>query len=268
MNQKKSEIEIVVPASLAAHEPSDLRPIDPLNKRRQVIRFRLIWQGPLVWVAHLDRMRAFEKALLRAELPLAYSQGYNPRPQYVFGLPSGAGIASEAEYIDVSFEREIDPAEAAAKLDGALPPGLRLCAAGEVPVERAKKLMGSVRMADYRFEGKGIAEAFSKLLAADSLTVDRFSKGRTKAVDLRPMIKDHLLHSPDSLSLRVMAGSRENLRPDLLLDALKLYAGYEEALGCDITKEEVWIRIDKKDPFVVRPLPRRDELNELPYDGA
>lgn len=238
---------------------------DPMNNRLQVIRFRLRWQGPLVWVAHLDRMRAVERALLRADLPLAFSQGYNPRPQIVFGLPSGAGIASEAEYVDVSLEEAIELSDAAGRFAAALPGGLEVLDFAEIPVEKATKLMGSVRAADYVFRRQGIAAFFRRLMEMDTLIVTKHSKGKDKPFDIRPLILSYECPDEDTVRLRALAGSRENLRPDLLLEALKLYAGDEDYLDTDVVKEEVWILPNKQADYLERPLPAENAVNTFPW---
>ncbi len=231
---------------------------DPLNFREQVIRLRLSWHGPLVWVAHLDRMRAVERALRRARWPLAYSQGYNPRPQIVFALPSGVGIASDAEYIDVSLEKKISPPEAAGALQEMLPAGIELREAAEIPLTAAKKLMGSVRAADYRFEHPGIAAYFEKILACEDLSVMKFSKKKEKSVNIRPLIWGSRILSEDAVRLRTAAGSRQNLRPDLVLDALHKYGGDEAYLNSKITKEELWILPKKKAGYLTCPMEAAD----------
>lgn len=241
---------------------------DPLNNRLQVIRLRLSWQGPLVWVAHLDRMRALERALLRARLPLAYSQGYNPRPQIVFGLPSGAGIASEAEYIDVSLEAPLALDDAAEAIARELPPGITLAAIGEVPIDRAKKLMASIRAADYLYRRSGIAAKMRLMLAHDELTVMKFSKKKERPLEIKELILRSEELSPDLVRLRVRAGSRANLRPDLVLDALQQYAGDEDSLSTEICKEEMWILPEKKADYLQRPLPREGEMNTLPWQDS
>lgn len=238
---------------------------DPLNNRQQVLRLKLSWQGPLIWVAHLDRMRALERALLRAKLPLAYSQGYNPRPQIVFGLPSAAGIASEAEYIDISLREETEVPEAAARIAEALPQGITLSDIGELPAEKAKKLMGSIRAADYRYLREGIADKFTRLLKQDDLTVLKFSKKKERPLNIRPFILEMKVLSEADIMLRVLAGSRENLRPDLLLDALRLYAADEDSLNTEIIKEELWILPEKKADHLIRALPKAGTYNEIPW---
>ncbi len=236
---------------------------DPSNNREMVLRLKIRWQGPLVWVAHLDRMRAMERALLRAKLPLAFSQGYNPRPQLVFALPSGVGIASEAEYIDVSLAETISETEAFAQIAQVLPEGQSLLAVQEIPVSRATHLMASVRVCDYLFVRENLAEPFLAMLNLPELEVMKFSKGKQKPLNILPLILEARAEG-DHVWLRCLAGSRENLKPDLLLQALK-QQGVENADACQIIRQDLWILPEKKASVLVRPIATDGE--EIPWNG-
>ena len=55
------------------------------------------------YISHLDMLKVFERALRRANIPIAYNKGFNPRPQIVFGLPLSVGVTSESEYADLEI---------------------------------------------------------------------------------------------------------------------------------------------------------------------
>ena len=75
-----------------------------------VCRTRFERHGATAYIGHLDLMKVFERALKRADLPLLYTQGYNPRPMLVFALPLGVGIETSGDYVDVSLSVTV-PAE-------------------------------------------------------------------------------------------------------------------------------------------------------------
>src|SRR3954468_24134019 len=90
----------------------------------QRIRIRYAKRGPLRFTSHRDFARAFERALRRAGVPMAYSQGFTPHPKISYASAAPTGVASEAEYLEIGLQAETDPAALRAALDAALSPGL------------------------------------------------------------------------------------------------------------------------------------------------
>src|ERR1700710_1187883 len=90
----------------------------------QRVRFRYAKRGRLRFSSHRDFARAFERALRRADVPMAYSAGFTPHPKISYIGASPTGVASEAEYLEIGLAAVRDPAELAAALDAALPDGL------------------------------------------------------------------------------------------------------------------------------------------------
>src|SRR5215510_8515148 len=90
----------------------------------QRIRIRYAKRGPLRFTSHRDFARAFERAIQRARVPIAYSQGFTPHPKISYASAAPTGVASEAEYLEIALRAEADPEQVRAALDAALPPGL------------------------------------------------------------------------------------------------------------------------------------------------
>src|SRR3954471_12838982 len=88
------------------------------------MRVRYAKRGRLRFTSHRDFSRAFERAIVRARIPMAYSSGFNPHPRISYANASPTGAASEAEYVEIGLDREVDPDAVLAALDDALPPGL------------------------------------------------------------------------------------------------------------------------------------------------
>src|SRR3954449_11536866 len=95
------------------------------------VRLRFAKRGPLRFTSHRDVARAFERALRRAKGPMAYSQGFNPHPKVSWIGAAPAGVASEAEYVEIQLVEAQDPGELVRTLDTAMPPGLDLLEAVE-----------------------------------------------------------------------------------------------------------------------------------------
>ena len=90
----------------------------------QRLRIRYAKRGRLRFTSHRDFSRAFERALVRARIPMAYSSGFNPHPRISYAGASPTGAASEAEYLEIGLAELVDPASVFADLDEALPVGL------------------------------------------------------------------------------------------------------------------------------------------------
>ena len=83
----------------------------------QRLRVRYAKRGRLRFTSHRDFSRAFERAVFRARLPMAYSSGFNPHPRISYAGAAPTGSASEAEYLELALAEVVDPASVHAALD-------------------------------------------------------------------------------------------------------------------------------------------------------
>jgi radical SAM family uncharacterized protein/radical SAM-linked protein len=233
-----------------------------------VLRLRFARTEPAVWLAHLDMMRVFERTIRRAGLPVAYSHGFNPRPQMTFALPIGTSLATQDDYVDLFLTQEISPAEAVNQLNCFLPAGITVLAAASVP-DSGNSLMSQIGAAEYLLETQGLAAAADRLYATPAgqpWLVEKTGKSGPAKQDIRPLILGLSGDGPDRLIITVLAGSRQNLRPDLFLSALVLYGGLDPQLAADasITRLRLLVPTGKnQDPtdraYWQSPLPLSDE---------
>ncbi len=238
-----------------------------MTKAKEIYKVRLCfrWEGPLMWVAHLDRMRALQRILLRAKLPLLYSQGYNPRPQFVFALPTPVGIRSESEYVDIHFEEVVSLEEIARTIQSQCVEGLELLSLEEIEETKTETIMGLVRLADYVFSYPNISPVMENLMNQENIIVQKFSKKRYKDVDIKPLVYEAKAQGNDCYFLRVYAGSKKNLRADLFLQALEKYSTFEDYLDIDIVRKELWIKKKKEDRYLVQPITRGQDIQEIKW---
>lgn len=205
------------------------------------IRVKFSRENDVKYISHLDMMKLFERAFRRSGIPIAYSQGFNPHPQLVFGLPLSVGVTSEAEYADIELDSEMKPEELMSILNRHLPEGIRIIKAAKRKTKA--NIMASIAAARYEvyvaadlnMEVKEIKESFSKLMEKENLFVSKESKGKVKKVDIRPMIYslELLEDSVEAggngtlfcLSMLLSAGSVSNLKPELVLDAYNDFSG-------------------------------------------
>ncbi len=189
------------------------------------IRFCFEKRGALCYVSHLDLLRTFNKALLRADLPLYYTEGFSPKPKLIFATPLSVGQESLCEYLDVRLTRAVDFSAAAAALRENLPP--ELCLRG-VGAPAAK--FSSIAYSDYEItlQTAGADEALAKrieqALLQKPLIVFKRSKAGDRDTDISGGIRA-LSVSYEGGSIRIAAtlaaDSAGFLNPDYLLGALR-----------------------------------------------
>lgn len=197
----------------------------PLTQQRIRITFGVY--GALRYVGHLDMLKAWERVLRRAELPLEYSQGFNPRPRMQFAAALMVGATSDDEHLDVWLRESLTngfPKTWITRLNDASPAGLRILAITDVPI-RSAALPTLVTHADYvltpvnnEIEIGELATRAQNLLAQSSIP----RRGRKKPYDLRPLIRDLVMNENGNLIAQLVTGDQGNGRPDELLDAMGL----------------------------------------------
>ncbi len=179
-----------------------------------VIRLQYTKNDELKYIAHLDTLRAFIRALRRAKLPIAYSQGFNPHPIISFVMPLSLGFTSNCEMVDIGFAEDIPYEEVAKRLDEALPPGFSVISAA-APVHKG----ADITEAEYTITFRGDVpdeQEVHRFFTQKELVVPKKSKRGLKDVDIMPMIHKYNYES-GVLTLRLAAGTPENLNPELVM---------------------------------------------------
>jgi len=170
----------------------------------QKLRIRYAKRGRLRFTSHRDFARAFERAVRRAQVPIAFSSGYSPHPKISYANASPTGAATEAEYLEIGLTRECDPDAVRADLDAALPPGLDVL---EVVVAAGQgSLADRLQASAWSIELTGVdvaaaTSAVEAFLAADVVEVERMTKRGLRTFDARA----------DVLALDVRAGASHDV---------------------------------------------------------
>src|SRR3954470_17379778 len=155
----------------------------------QRLRIRYAKRGRLRFTSHRDFSRAFERAIFRARLPMAYSSGFNPHPRISYAGASPTGAASEAEYVEIGLAEVVDPAVIHARLDEALPDGLDVLAVVESPGgSLADLLEGSHWLVDVAADPGASASAVATFLATEAVLVERMTKKGLREFDCRAAV--------------------------------------------------------------------------------
>lgn len=195
----------------------------------QRLRLRYAKRGRLRFSSHRDFQRALERALRRAEVPMAYSAGFHPHPKVSYANAAPTGVASEAEYVEIGLASACDPQAVAAALDAALPPGLDILEAVQAATpDFAARLEASVWEIELREVAVDeAAQAAGALMAVPEALVERLTRegvrrfdarGAVVALEARPGAQGCAI-----LTLVVRHGT-PSVRPDDVISALRLVA--------------------------------------------
>jgi radical SAM-linked protein len=195
------------------------------------MRVRYAKRGRLRFTSHRDFSRAFERALVRARIPMAYSSGFNPHPRISYAGASPTGAASEAEYLEIGLAEHVDAARLAAELDDALPEGLDVLEVVEAtPGSLAERLQVSRwRIALPGSDLADVDRAVAAFLAAGSVEVERMTKKGLRTFDSRAAVLALAATSyDDGTTLEVVLRHAEPaVRPDDVLTGLSRVGGLD-----------------------------------------
>lgn len=196
--------------------------------------------GDLRYLSHHDELRMLARALVRADWPVAYSEGFNPQPRIALPLPRAVGLASQAQWavIELAEPRPVESLRAA--LAAALPAGpgpsraLRLLRVlPELPHRRLHAVQVDYQVDLDPQDAERVAPRLDRLLASDSVRVQRtFGPGKPpREVDIRPFLRELALQAPQSASeralrlrMRLAFDGQRTARPGEVLAALHLPA--------------------------------------------
>jgi radical SAM-linked protein len=215
----------------------------------QRLRVRYAKRGRLRFTSHRDFSRAFERAVVRARVPMAYSSGFHPHPRISYAGAAPTGAASEAEYLELGLARESDPAAVASALDEALPPGLDVL---EVVVSAGGSLTELLEGSVWRSRLPGVsrvsaAEAVRRFLEVEEALVERMTKKGLRSFDSRAAVvrlevlpdepaggsgeitRNPVDESECAILEMVLRHATPSVRPDDVLAGLNAIAGLEAA---------------------------------------
>ena len=196
----------------------------------QRLRIRYAKRGRLRFTSHRDVSRAVERAVFRAQIPMAYSSGFHPHPRISYAGASPTGAASEAEYLELGLAERREPEDVRRALDAALPEGLDIDAIAESPGGSLSDLLvASSWLVELRgADPAEVGAAVATFLAAEEIPVERMTKKGLRSFDCRAAVV--ALEAIDSggepaLAL-VLRHTVPAVRPDDVLSGLAEVAGF------------------------------------------
>lgn len=199
--------------------------------------------GMTKYISHLDLMRCMTRAIKRAAIPAWYTEGFNPHLFITFALPLTLGVESLCESMDIRLTEEMGFEEVKNRLNVNLPDGIRITNVA-VPVYKAN----DIAFAEYKItfhtrKNEKIKNEIEEKLLGDELLAEKMGKqGKRKVlktINLKEFVNSYSvisLNDKTVLTAVLTAGSKNNINPNLFVDALKLG---DDVDFCEILKQKM-----------------------------
>lgn len=194
-----------------------------VNQTKQFLRFKFIKRGSLQYISHLDLVRTMHKVIVRAKLPLWYTEGFNPKPKMIFAAPLSIGTESECEYMDLRMNEYIDPAEAMARINANMTSEMQIVEAYYPDSKFTDLKWMSYRISFTPAEiDDNIVQLCNESLSADTVLV--LKKNSDQTMDIRPLIKSATVARVDDsivVDAVLSADPSRFLNPEYIVKYLK-----------------------------------------------
>lgn len=185
----------------------------PVPEQTVRIRCRYSKTGNIRFLSHLDLMTVFQRAAVRARIPLAFSSGFNPHPKIAYGPALPVGFESEAEYLDLETDPFVEPAKLPGLLNSTLPQGIRVAGCKVIP-QKSPSLSGSIGRYVYSMpvpdrDTATLEYRIQAFMGRDVILIQRDGKGK----DIRPAIeKIDLARSSGETTISIVMRETESVR--------------------------------------------------------
>jgi radical SAM-linked protein len=196
----------------------------------QRLRIKFSRDERVKYITHLDLMRLWERALRRANVDLAYSEGFTPHSRLSLAAPLAVGVTSSAELLDLFLNSRISPLEFTRQVSPQLPPGVQVLEVQEVGL-RAPSVQSEVRWAEYQvcldpaLPAERVQGAVDVFLAAESVPWEHLRDKESRKYDIRALVQDLWLEQSEEglvVGMRLRADSGGSGRPEQVIAAMGL----------------------------------------------
>lgn len=214
-----------------------------------IYRIKFEKREEVKYIGHLDTMRTFTRCIKRTELPIKFSSGFNPRVQLSFALPLAVGVTSECEYFDLELNGDVEPDFVVSELTKTMPTGFKILNCEKL--EKTKSLMSLVKEAVYEInldvntdELDNVVEKMKDLFSQELIEIIKEGKaGKQETINIKPMIIDFIVEEINYRTIRLTvhctAGSKDNLNPNYILQAVKDLLGEDVLEDYDIHRKQL-----------------------------
>ena len=196
-----------------------------VNNEKIIIRFKFKKVGNLQYISHLDLVRTMNKIIVRADLPLWYTEGFNPKPKMVFAAPLSIGCESFCEYLDLRLTERIDPQLAKDKINANMTEEMQVIDAyyPDTSFNDLKWLSYSINI-DTLGASDNLAEDCNELFTKDRIEVLKNTKSGEKIVDIKPLIYNFSARFEDGeLKIKCILSAEPSsfLNPEYIIKVLR-----------------------------------------------
>ncbi|MDI6601904.1 MAG: TIGR03936 family radical SAM-associated protein [Thermoanaerobacteraceae bacterium] len=205
------------------------------------------------YISHLDIIRALERALRRADIPFALTEGFNPKPRMNFSPPLSLGYISCAEYFDLDMSKSITPEKFMERMNLVLPSGMMIVDAVLIN-PKSKSLNSIINSAEYEINypfKKDILFEIDRFLK-DEIVIEKKTKKGTKSIGIRTLIYEFSVRDDKNIKLWLASSPSESINPMYVLKAYLDFNGVEfKETDVFITRIEQYIDREKNTPMLV-----------------
>lgn len=188
-----------------------------------------------MFISHLDVIRVFERAFRRANLPISYTKGFNPRPKMTFTPALPVGTTSCSEYMDCEFDEEILPRDVMIRLNNVLPTGIKILKAevadDKLPISSLNAASYIVSIEDGSNNEDKLRNAIKELTGSKEIFIEKQSKSGAKQVNIIPLIYSIEVFESNSEEIKILMklsiGQEGSISPSAAISALEKIAGFE-----------------------------------------
>ena len=196
-----------------------------VNPTKLTIRFKFKKVGKLQYISHLDLVRTMHKIIVRADLPLWYTEGFNPKPKMVFAAPLSIGTESTCEFMDIRLNEYIKPEEAMARLNKNMTSEMQVIEAyyPESKFTDLEWLSYTICISTVG-ASKSLAEQCNAALNSDKIEILKKTKSGEATVDIRPLIRSaDAVYTDESIRISCVLSANPSsfLNPEYVIKALR-----------------------------------------------
>ena len=181
-------------------------------------------------------MRYFQKAISRANLPIAYSEGFNPHQIMSFGNPLGLGMTSSAEYMDIELLEEVPSLDGINRLNKQMVSGIKILSFRYLP-DKAKNAMSATWASSYKIElndkieeaigdMSDISQRIDDFMSLEECIITKKTKKSTRKLDILPLIYE-FQYRDKYFYIKCSSSSGDNIKPEVIMNEFFKYLGYE-----------------------------------------
>ena len=198
-----------------------------VNPTKLFLRFKFKKVGSLQYISHLDLVRTMHKVIVRANLPLWYTEGFNPKPKMIFAAPLSIGTESGCEFMDLRMNEYIDPAEAMARINANMTDEMQIFEAyyPDTKFTDLKWMSYRITVTPADLDDNTVS-AVNEMLASPSIEVQK--KNSDSTTDIKPLIRSaDAVRIGESIVINATLSADPSafLNPEYIIKALREKCG-------------------------------------------